>query len=90
MAAAYRRDRAPGEGVEGYVGSALVGSETGMALDTDEGGADFNLDIVAAGNSEVVRAKRKTPKELRLKDELEDIPGKAGKKLKHEIRNSVP
>ncbi|MEZ4403027.1 MAG: DUF4388 domain-containing protein [Kofleriaceae bacterium] len=60
-------------GIDGYLGAALVDSESGMTLGTDGGGAALNLDLAAAGNTDVVRAKRKTIKSLGLKDEIEDI-----------------
>lgn len=59
--------------IDGYIGAALVDSESGMTLGTDGGGPTFNLELAAAGNTEVVRAKRKTMQALGLKDEIEDI-----------------
>lgn len=58
--------------MDGFVGAALVDSESGMLLG-QEGGAGVNLEIAAAGNTEVVRAKRKTMGNLGLKDQIEDI-----------------
>jgi len=37
------------------------------------GGGSINLELAAAGNTEVVRAKRKTMKALNLNDPIEDI-----------------
>ena len=61
-----------GKKIDGFVGAALVDSESGMLLG-QEGGGPLNLEIAAAGNTEVVRAKRKTMTNLSLKDQIEDI-----------------
>ena len=58
--------------VDGAIGTCIVDSNSGMMLGS-EGGAAFNLEIAAAGNTEVVRSKRKTMRSLGLKDNIEDI-----------------
>lgn len=58
--------------IDGYLGSTLVDSTSGMVLGAD-GGGPVNLEIAAAGNTQVVRAKRKTMESLGLKDKIEDI-----------------
>ena len=57
--------------IDGAVGGALVDWKSGMALGTAGGG--LNLDVAAAGNTEVVRAKHKVMSALGLKDGIEDI-----------------
>ena len=59
--------------IDGHIGAALVDSDSGMTLGIDGGGSTLNLEIAAATNTEVVRAKRKAMKALNLRDEIEDI-----------------
>ena len=72
-------------GIDGYLGAALVDSESGMTLGTDGGGAALNLEVAAAANTVVVRAKRKAMKALNLKDDIEDILISLGRQY-HVIR----
>src|SRR6187399_3038762 len=58
--------------LDGAMGACIVDSNSGMMLGS-EGTGPINLEIAAAGNTEVVRAKRKTMKALNLKDSIEDI-----------------
>ncbi len=58
--------------LDGAVGACVVDSNSGMMLGA-EGGGGVNLEIAAAGNTEVVRAKRKTMAALKLGDTIEDI-----------------
>lgn len=57
--------------IEGAKAVALVDSKSGMALGTAGGG--MNLEVAAAGNSEVIKAKHKTMSNLGIKDKIEDV-----------------
>jgi hypothetical protein len=59
--------------IEGATGAALVDWDSGMALGTLGGSKHLDLDLAAAGNTEVVRAKMRTLETLRLNDSVEDI-----------------
>ena len=59
--------------IEGAIGAALVDWESGMPLGTLGGGKYLDLELAAAGNTEVVKAKMRTLESLRLTDEVEDI-----------------
>jgi hypothetical protein len=59
--------------IEGALGVALVDWESGMPLGTLGGGKYLDLDLAAAGNTEVVRAKMRTMQSLNLNDAIEDI-----------------
>ena len=59
--------------IEGAVGVALVDFESGMSLGTLGGGDWLNLEVAAAGNTEVIRAKMRVMSELQLDDSIEDI-----------------
>jgi DNA-binding response OmpR family regulator len=60
-------------GIDGFIGAALVDSDSGMTLGLQGGGGILNMEVAAAGNTEVVRAKRKTMKNLNIRDEIEDM-----------------
>jgi predicted regulator of Ras-like GTPase activity (Roadblock/LC7/MglB family) len=57
--------------VTGAMAVAVVDMDSGMALATAGGGVD--LEVAAAGNTEVVRAKMRVMQELDLGTEIEDI-----------------
>jgi hypothetical protein len=57
----------------GFIGACVVDSGTGMVLAIEGGGGRIDLEMAAAGNTEVVRAKRRTMQSLNLKDKIEDI-----------------
>ncbi len=71
--------------IDGALGCCVVDSNSGMMLGSSGGGATINLEIAAAGNTEVVRAKRKTMKALGLNDQIDDILITLGKQY-HLIR----
>jgi hypothetical protein len=58
--------------IDGAIGVAIVDSGSGMTL-AAQGGGSLDLELAAAGNTEVVRAKRKTMSALKLNDAIEDI-----------------
>ena len=57
--------------IDGAKAVAVVDSKSGMVLGKE--GSGVNLDVAAAGNTEVVRAKQKTMKALGIKGNIEDI-----------------
>ena len=56
---------------DGAMCCALVDANSGMMLGSTGSGVD--LDVAAAGNTDVVRAKLKTMSLLKLNDSIEDI-----------------
>ncbi|NNU82212.1 hypothetical protein HMH01_17385 [Halovulum dunhuangense] len=70
--------------IAGFIGGCLVDSDTGLMLGS-EGGANFDLEAAAAGNTEVVKAKNAAMAALGLDDAIEDILITLGKQF-HLIR----
>ena len=71
---------------DGALCAAIVDSSSGMMLGSAGSGVD--LEIAAAGNTEVVRSKMKTMRQLGLNDVIEDILITLGKHY-HIIRPSA-
>lgn len=69
--------------LDGAVCAALVDSSSGMIL--GQSGTGVDMEVAAAGNTEVVRAKMKTMRGLGLNDVIEDILITLGKQY-HIIR----
>jgi hypothetical protein len=59
--------------IEGALGAALVDYESGMSLGTIGGGRELDLEVAAASNTEVVRAKMRALATLKIEDSIEDI-----------------
>ncbi|MFC6084286.1 hypothetical protein [Sphaerisporangium aureirubrum] len=59
--------------VDGAIGAAVVDYGSGMALGALGGSKDLDLQVAAAGNTEVIKAKLRTMEALRLQDGIEDI-----------------
>lgn len=59
--------------LDGATGCCVVDSNSGMMLGSTGGSPSFNMEVAAAGNTEVVRAKRKTMAALKLSESIDDI-----------------
>ncbi|MEU6351651.1 hypothetical protein ABZ896_20285 [Streptomyces sp. NPDC047072] len=71
--------------IDGAIGIALVDYESGMSLGALGGGHGLDLELAAAGNTEVVRSKMRTLASLDMNDTIEDILITLGKQY-HLIR----
>ena len=58
--------------IRGTVGAAIVDYETGMTLGT-KGGGDMDMEIAAAGKTEVVRSERTMNDNLGNQEAINDI-----------------
>ncbi|WP_420884761.1 hypothetical protein [Actinomadura geliboluensis] len=59
--------------IDGAIGAAVVDYNSGMALGHLGSSKTLDLEVAAAGNTEVVRAKFRTMEQLGLKEDIEDI-----------------
>ncbi|GAA3156332.1 hypothetical protein GCM10010466_54020 [Planomonospora alba] len=59
--------------IDGAFGAVVVDYNSGMALGALGGSKELDLQIAAAGNTEVVKAKLRTMESLGLKAAIEDI-----------------
>ncbi|WP_405491505.1 hypothetical protein [Nocardia sp. NBC_00511] len=59
--------------IDGAIGAAVVDYNSGMALGMLGSSKALDLQVAAAGNTEVVRAKMRTMEQLGLNDQIEDI-----------------
>lgn len=57
--------------IQGAMGACIVDYTSGMTLGS--GGAGVDLELAAAGNTEVVKAKMNTMKSLGIKGDINDI-----------------
>ncbi|MFE3103733.1 hypothetical protein [Nocardia tengchongensis] len=59
--------------IDGALGAAVVDYNSGMALGMLGSSKALDLQVAAAGNTEVVRAKMRTIDQLGIKEEIEDV-----------------
>lgn len=59
--------------IDGALGAAVVDYNSGMALGTLGNSKALDLNVAAAGNTEVVRAKLRTIEQLGLQEDIEDV-----------------
>ena len=58
--------------IKGFIGACLVDSDSGLML-ASEGGGRLDLNLVAALNTDFVRAKQHAVDQLGLDEKIEDI-----------------
>ncbi len=59
--------------IDGAIGVALADYESGLCLGTGGGGSRLNIEVAAAGNCSVVKAKMNTMQELGIRGGIHDI-----------------
>lgn len=66
-------DLAPLQNIDGFIGAAIVDTDSGMALAKAGGNGTLDLDLAAGGNADVVKAKRRVAASLKINDSIDDI-----------------
>ena len=59
--------------LDGFIAAAVADSSSGMMLGSEQGSSNFDINVAAAVNTEVVKAKMKAMKALKLTTGIEDI-----------------
>lgn len=59
--------------LDGAIAAAIVDWESGMTLGTVGGGASFDIELAASGNTSVVKAKMSVMRQLGIGGNIEDI-----------------
>ncbi len=59
--------------LDGAIATSLVDWESGLTLGTSGGGAAFDIDLAASGNTTVVKSKMAVMKQLGIQGAIEDI-----------------
>jgi CheY-like chemotaxis protein len=59
--------------IDGAIGAAIADWDSGMCLGMAGGGSRLNIEVAAAGNCQVVKAKMATMAELGIKGAIQDI-----------------
>ena len=59
--------------IDGAIGAAIADWDSGLCLGTAGGGGRLNIEVAAAGNCQVVKAKMSTMQELGIKGSIHDI-----------------
>jgi hypothetical protein len=59
--------------IDGAIGVALADYESGLCLGSGGGGSRLNIEVAAAGNCQVVKAKMNTMQELGIRGAIHDI-----------------
>lgn len=59
--------------IDGFIAAAVADSASGLTLGKAGGNPAFNVELAAAANTEVVKAKLRAMKSLKLEDSIEDI-----------------
>jgi hypothetical protein len=59
--------------IDGAIGAALVDYGSGLALGVAGGGTQHDMNVAAAGNTDVVRAQMRTLEMVGVQDSIEDL-----------------